>query len=159
MQQHAGHGEIVVKLRLAVFVEHGLAGGCVDLQRMMPFPGGSALTTTRACGGIAGCVGSAMAIKPGRMTRKGNSILGNAPMSGVRLAALMDFCSHGALHDEKIRTPVAEGEHEAQAHHQAEPFDPEAVGVRVAQSCPRVRVTWAKRGFQSRPAADIFNPK
>src|SRR5258706_16443725 len=117
---------------------------------MMPFLGGSALTTTRACGGIAGCVGSAMAIKPGRMTRKGNSILGNAPMSGVRLAALMDFAAMARC------TTRKSVQHEAQAHHQAEPFDPEAVGVRVAQSCPRVRVTWAKRGFQSRPAADIF---
>src|SRR5260370_4376681 len=60
---------------------------------MMPFPGGSALTITRACGGTAGCVGSAMAIKAGRMTRNGKSIFGNAPISGVRLAALMDLAA------------------------------------------------------------------
>ena len=32
---------------------------------------------------------SAMAIMPGRMTRNGNSIFGNAAMSGVRRAAFM----------------------------------------------------------------------
>src|SRR6266581_5670339 len=37
---------------------------------------------------------------------------------------------HGALHDEKIRTPISEGKHEAKSHGQAEPLDAETVGVR-----------------------------
>ncbi len=40
--------------------------------------------------GTAGGVGSAMAIRPGRITRNGNSILGTAAISGVRRAAVIE---------------------------------------------------------------------
>ena len=36
---------------------------------------------------------SAMAIMPGRITRKGNSIFGTAAIKGVRRAADMDFAA------------------------------------------------------------------
>ena len=35
-------------------------------------------------------LGSDIAINPGKMTRNGNNIFGNAAMSGVRRAALME---------------------------------------------------------------------
>ena len=72
----------------------------------------SAFCRQREAGAAASCV-SAIAIMPGRMTRNGNSIFGNAAMSGVRRAADIEFGRHRALHDQEVGAPVAERQHEA----------------------------------------------
>ena len=64
-----------------------------------------------------------MAIMPGRMTRAGKSILGMAAISGRAAGGGHGVGRHGALHHEKVGAPVAEGEHETQAHHHPEPAD------------------------------------
>ena len=43
---------------------------------------------------------------------------------------------HGRLDDEEIRTPVAEGEHKAEAGHEGEPIDAEGIGIGAAHSLP-----------------------
>ena len=45
---------------------------------------------------------------------------------------------HGALDDEEVGAPVAEGEHEAEAHGEAEPLDAERVGGGVGHAAPGV---------------------
>ena len=82
---------------------------------------------------------SASATMPGRITRKGKSIFGTAATSGVRRAAFIDFGGHRALDDEEVRAPVAERQHEAQAHHHPEPLDAHGVGVGAPEVPPRLR--------------------
>ena len=47
---------------------------------------------------------------------------------------------HGALHDQEIRAPVPEREHEAEAHHQAEPLDADGIVGRGAHERPAAGV-------------------
>ena len=69
---------------------------------------------------------------PGRMTRNGKSILGTAAMSGVRRAADHRVGGHRPLHDQEVGAPVAERQHEAEAHHHPEPLDAHGVRGRAA---------------------------
>ncbi len=64
--------------------------------------------------------------------------------------------SHGALHNEKIRAPISEREHESKTHGQAEPLDAQTIGVRAAHADPRMHVGRAERSLQARPATNIL---
>ena len=46
---------------------------------------------------------------------------------------------HGALHDQEIGAPVAEGQHEAESHHDPEPLDAHGIGRGVAHLAPGAR--------------------
>ena len=80
---------------------------------------------------------SATAAMPGRITTKGINIFGKAAISGVRRAADIEFGRHGALNDQKIRTPIAERKDEAQTGDQAEYFDAHRVLRGVARDISR----------------------
>ena len=78
-----------------------------------------------------------MAIMPGRITRNGKNIFGTLANSGVRRAACTEGAAMRALNHQKIRTPVAKREDEAQAHNHAEPLDAHRIGGGIAQIAAR----------------------
>src|SRR5947207_8190694 len=61
------------------------------------------------------------AISPGRTTRKGKSILGNAAISGVRRAAVIESAAMARCTTRKS-VPVAERHHEPQCHYKPQQF-------------------------------------
>ncbi len=62
---------------------------------------------------------------------------------------------HGALDDEEVSAPVAEGEDEAEAHGQADPFDAESVGGGVGHAAPGVGHGRREGVLDSLPSTDI----
>jgi hypothetical protein len=79
------------------------------------------------------------------------------------------FRGHGALHDQKVRAPVAERKHKAQAHGHAEPLDPHRIRSRRIEVGPRLchgarpeALLGGNHGeplFEAAPAAHILQPK
>ena len=94
MQQHVGNRQIVVEDGLPLASTHRLAGAVIHLRRESgPLPASASLhrdAALRARTQVARWAGSAIAIKPGRMTRNGKNIFGTAAISGVRRAAVME---------------------------------------------------------------------
>ena len=68
-----------------------------------------------------------------------------APRRGHRVGR------HRALHDEEVGAPVAERQHEAEAHHQPEPLDAHRVGAGAAQCSP---TSACRRPVRSRRGRD-----
>ena len=90
-------------------------------------------------------------------------------MIGVRRAAPHGIGRHRALDDQKVGAPVAEGKHESQAKHEAEPVHSHWIVVRGTQMAVKGRqrlglISMFKRKsvkpvHQPLPAADVLEPK
>ena len=65
----------------------------------------------------------------------GTAILKNAPMIGAMLAERRSVADKHALHDQEVRGPVTEADHEAQAEDNARPVDAHGVVCEVAHAC------------------------
>ena len=109
-----------------------------------------------------------MAIMPGRITRNGKQHLRHRGDERRAPRRVHRVGGHGALHDEEVRAPVAERQHEAQPHDQAEPLDAHRIAGRAAHVLPRLghraRVEPARHRLdrqprrQAVPAADVDEP-
>ena len=93
------------------------------------------------------------------------NILGMAPMSGVLRAADIDLAAIARCTTRKFGAPVAEGEHEAQPHDEAEPVDAHGICRGRAHVRPAsVQASGAKPPWRAttcslpdaRPAAGIL---
>ncbi|MNX86090.1 hypothetical protein D3C86_1179540 [compost metagenome] len=63
---------------------------------------------------------------------------------------------HGALDHQEVRAPVAEREHEAQAHRHPQPLDAHGIAARGAQALPSVGKAIRHARDQPVPASDVL---
>ena len=85
---------------------------------------------------IEGVGGHANGDEAGKNNEEGEKHLRNGGDEWDAAGGLLGVCGHGSLDDEEVRTPVAEGEDEAEAHDEAKPLDTEGVGVGMGEAAP-----------------------
>ncbi len=161
VQEHDRDGEVVVVDRVAVGVEDGLAADGVGLLRDDAV--GVLIVEGNLCGGAgnngcrAGCHvrGDGDGDEAGQDDEEREEHLGDGGDEGDAAGGDLGVGGHGALDDEEVRAPVAEGEHEAEAHGETDPLDAEGVGVGVGHAAPGVRHGGGEGLLDSLPSAYV----
>ncbi len=84
------------------------------------------------------CAGDADGDQAGQDDQEGEEHLGDGGDQRDAAGRVFGVGRHGALDDEEVGAPVAEGEDEAEAHDQADPLDAQGVGAGVRHAAPGV---------------------
>src|ERR1700735_2825383 len=91
----------------------------------------------------------------GQDDQEGEEHLGDGGDLGDAAGGDLGVGRHGALDDEEVGAPVAEGENEAEAHGEPYPFDTECVCRCVAHALPGVGHVGGEGLLDSLPSAYV----
>jgi len=161
VEEHNRDGEVVVIDRVAVGVEDGLIVDWIGLLRNDAV---GALVVERDCGNGArnDSCGAGRHVRrhtdgddAGQNDEEGEEHLGKGGDEGDAAGGDFGVGSHGALDNEEVGAPVAEGEDKAEAHGETDPLDAEGVGVGVGHAAPGVRHVCREGLLDSLPSAYV----